>query len=89
MIEIYTSRHCPYCQSAKRLLVGKAVQFREIDIAANAEKLEEMVSRSGGQSTVPQIFINGQHIGDNRSLAKLNLTGQLDRMLNPSSSMTP
>ena len=88
MIEIYTSRHCPYCQSAKRLLVCKAVQFREIDIAANAEKLDEMVSRSGGQSMVPQIFINGQHIGDNRSLEKLNRTGQLDRMLNPSFSTT-
>ena len=81
MIEIYTSRYCPYCQSAKRLLAGKAVQFTEIDIAANGERLEEMVSRSGGVSTVPQIFINGRHVGDVRALRELDRTGELDRLL--------
>lgn len=88
MIEIYTSRHCPYCQSAKRILAGKAVRFQEIDIASNVERLEEMVTRSGGQSTVPQIFINGQHIGDKRSLEILNRTGDLDRILESLSSST-
>jgi len=81
-IEIYTSRHCPYCQSAKSLLARKAISFHEVDIAANSEKLEEMVSRSGGQATVPQIFIDGRHVGDARMLRELERTGELDRLLN-------
>lgn len=80
-VEIYTSRHCPYCRSAKQLLIRKSVAFREIDIAANGEVLEEMVSRSGGQATVPQIFIDGRHVGDASALRDLDQTGALDRML--------
>jgi glutaredoxin 3 len=80
-VEIYTSRYCPYCQSAKSLLTRKAVSFREIDIAANGEVLEEMVSRSGGQATVPQIFIDGRHVGDARALRELERSGELDRLL--------
>jgi glutaredoxin 3 len=80
-VEIYTSRHCPYCRAAKQLLAGKAVAFREIDIAANGEMLEEMVARSGGQAIVPQIFIDGVHVGDVRALRELERTGALDRML--------
>lgn len=79
-VEIYTSRHCPYCRAAKQLLTGKAVAFREIDIAANGEMLEEMVARSG-QAIVPQIFIDGTHIGDARALRELERTGALDRLL--------
>lgn len=80
-VEIYTSRFCPYCRSAKNLLARKAVSFHEIDIAANGERLEEMVARSGGQVTVPQIFIDGRHIGDARMLRELERTGELDRLL--------
>lgn len=81
VIEIYTSRYCPYCREAKRLLASKAARFREIDIAANSENVEEMVSRSGGESTVPQVFINGRHVGDMRTLRELDRIGELDRIL--------
>lgn len=81
MIEIYTSRHCPYCRSAKQLLRSKRASFHEIDIAANGERLEEMVSRSGGEATVPQIFIDGRYIGGLRALKDLDRAGDLDRLL--------
>ena len=80
-IEIYTSRYCPYCKAAKLLLARKNISFTEIDIAANGERLDEMVSRSGGAATVPQIFVGGQHIGDNRALEDLDRRGELDRLL--------
>jgi glutaredoxin 3 len=80
-VEIYTSRYCPYCKAAKLLLARKKVPFNEIDIAANAERLDEMISRSGGVATVPQIFIRGAHIGDGRALDDLERRGELDRLL--------
>jgi glutaredoxin 3 len=80
-VEIYTSRYCPYCRAAKMLLARKSVSFAEIDIAANAQRLEEMVSRSGGTSTLPQIFVDGVHIGDSHALEELDRRGELDRLL--------
>jgi glutaredoxin 3 len=80
-IEIYTSRYCPYCKAAKLLLARKNVPFVEIDIAANGERLEEMVSRSGGAAMVPQVFVDGVHIGDSRALEDLDRRRELDRLL--------
>ncbi len=77
-IEIYTSRYCPYCKAAKLLLARKKMPFKEIDIAANGERLEEMVSRSGGSATVPQIFVDGRYIGDGRTVEMLEQRGELD-----------
>jgi len=81
LIEIYTSRYCPYCKAAKLLFARKKLPMVEIDIAANAERLEEMVSRSGGAATVPQIFVNDRYIGDGRAVALLEQRGELDALL--------
>lgn len=81
VIEIYTSRFCPYCRSAKDLLASRKIAFSEIDIAANGERLEEMIARSGGEATVPQVFVEGRHIGGIRSLRELARSGELERLL--------
>src|SRR5262249_20713558 len=56
-IEIYTTRYCPYCHAAKRLLSQKGVEFREIDVSGDAKGRNQMVTRANGRMTVPQIFI--------------------------------
>jgi len=75
-IEIYTSQACAYCKNAKVLLQKKGLDFLEIDISSNADKVSEMVERSGRQ-TVPQIFIDGKSIGGFMELAKINNAGEL------------
>ncbi|ARP99811.1 glutaredoxin 3 [Pseudorhodoplanes sinuspersici] len=82
-VEIYTSRYCPYCKSAKMLLARKGIPFEEIDIAANGERLEEMITRSGGVAIVPQIFLGEWHVGDSRMLEELDRRGELERLLPP------
>ena len=62
-VEIYTQGWCPYCVRAKRLLDGRGVEYREIDLGAEPERVDEMVRRAGGRQTVPQIFIGGRHVG--------------------------
>ncbi len=62
-VEIYTKETCPYCHRAKALLSSKGVSFQELPIDGNAAKREEMIKRSG-RTTVPQIFIDAQHIGE-------------------------
>ncbi len=80
-VEIYTKFLCGYCARAKHLLAAKGVEVEETDITMNAEKRQEMLGRSNGQFTVPQIFINGQHIGGSDDLAALEASNQLDAML--------
>lgn len=80
-VEIYTKFLCPYCSRALALLENKGVNFDEINITANATQRQEMISRAGGRTTVPQIFINGQHIGGCDDLVALNGRGALDPML--------
>jgi glutaredoxin 3 len=87
LVEIYTTRFCPYCNAAKALLKRKGVTFKEIDIAANWERRDEMLSRANGKVTVPQIFIGGVHIGGSDDLQKMDRMGNLDFLLaEPSSS---
>src|ERR1700733_11127209 len=62
-IDIYTTRYCPYCQDAKELLSRKGVSFHEIDVTGNREVRKEMIARTNGRSTYPQIFIGPTHIG--------------------------
>ena len=62
-IVIYTADNCPYCTMAKKLLDSKGLSYSEINIANDSQKREELMQKSGGQRTVPQIFINDQHIG--------------------------
>lgn len=80
-VEIYTSPFCGYCHRAKRLLGERGAEFHEIDVLANPEKRPEMVARANGRSTVPQIFINGIHVGGCDDLYALDRRGELKPML--------
>lgn len=80
-VEIYTARYCPYCTSAKALLQRKGVSFKEIDIAGNWERRDEMIERANGVSTLPQIFIGETHVGGSSELAALDRAGKLDALL--------
>ncbi len=80
-VEIYTKFLCPYCTRAKKLLSTKGVAFDEHDISMGGPLRAEMLERSGGRQTVPQIFIDGRHIGGSDDLAALDRAGQLDPLL--------
>jgi glutaredoxin 3 len=80
-IEIYTSPYCGYCSRAKSLLKSKGADFEEIDVIAAAGKREEMMKRAPGRHTVPQIFIDGKHVGGCDDLYELEDAGKLDPML--------
>ncbi len=80
-IIIYTTPTCPYCVRAKSLLQSKGVSWEEIDVAGDTAKREAMIERAGGQRTVPQIFINGEHIGGCDDLYALDQQGKLDGLL--------
>jgi glutaredoxin 3 len=80
-VELYTKSFCPYCARAKKLLGDKGVAFEEYEISGGGEKREEMIQRAGGRATVPQIFIDGEHIGGSDDLATLEREGRLDPML--------
>ena len=79
-IIIYTTEHCPYCVKAKDLLNKKQVKFKEIDISDDQAR-QEMVTKSGGKKTVPQIFIGNQNIGGYDDLYKLEKQNKLDDLL--------
>ncbi len=80
-VEIYTKFTCGYCFRAKNLLQNKGVNFEETDISMGGAKRAEMIQRSGGRTTVPQIFIDDQHIGGSDELASLDDAGKLDALL--------
>ncbi len=80
-IQIYSTPFCGYCGSAKRLLSTKGAEFTEIDVMFDPERRQEMLERSGGRRTVPQIFIDGRHIGGFDDLAALDKAGELDKLL--------
>lgn len=80
-IEIYSKTTCPYCIRAKRLLDAKGLSYEEHVIDFGGEKRQEMIQRSGGRMTVPQIFIHGRHIGGCDDLHALQAMGKLDAML--------
>jgi glutaredoxin 3 len=80
-IEIYTQHFCPYCERAVHILSQKGVEFREIDAPAGSKARAEARQRSGGRTSAPQIFINGQHIGGCDELMALDRSGKLDPLL--------
>ena len=80
-IEIYTTPICPYCVKAKHLLKRKGLEWEEIDVSQDPAIREEMIAKAGGQRTVPQIFINGHHVGGCDDLYALENQGELDNML--------
>jgi glutaredoxin 3 len=82
-VEIYTQPWCPYCVRAVRLLERKGVSFHEIDAPRGTPARSEAIRRSGGRTTVPQIFIDGRHVGDSDELLTLEAKGKLDALLFP------
>lgn len=80
-VEIYSTLFCPYCARAKSLLERKGVDYINIDVIEDSSKRDEMVARSGGRHTVPQIFINGEHVGGSDELHALDRAGKLDAKL--------
>jgi glutaredoxin 3 len=80
-ILVYSTQFCGYCQAAKRLLRGKGLDFEEIDVGFEPDRRAEMVERSHGARTVPQIFIHGRHVGGYEELAALEREAKLDAWL--------
>src|ERR1700731_2714797 len=80
-IEIYTTRYCAYCSSAKALLTRKGVTFSEIDVTGDREGRSRMVERANGRMTVPQIFIGSTPFGGFNELYDLDRAGRLDPLL--------
>lgn len=80
-IEIYTQLFCPYCARALKLLRTKNVAFEEIDAPSGSDARKAAMERSGGRTSVPQIFIDGQAIGGCDDLVALDRTGKLDKLL--------
>jgi glutaredoxin 3 len=80
-IEIYTTRYCPYCHSAKALLNRKGLAFTEVDVSGDPEGRRKMIERAHGRFTVPQIFIGATHVGGSDELHALERAGKLDPLL--------
>ena len=83
-VEIYTSPLCGFCHAAKRLLNSKGVSFSEVDLAKEPGRRSEMMDRSGGRHTVPQIFVGKTHVGGCDDLYALEQAGKLDPLLQAS-----
>lgn len=81
-VEIYSSSTCGYCFAAKRLLTDKGQSFVEFNLQMYPDRRSEMIQRSGGLRTVPQIFIGAKHIGGCDELYALEHLGKLDTLLN-------
>ena len=84
-VTVYSTRFCPYCIAARRLLEGKGVAYREIAVDGDADLRAEMTARAG-RRTVPQIWIGDEHVGGFDELAALDRAGRLDGMLGLSAS---
>ncbi|HEY4136282.1 MAG TPA: glutaredoxin 3 [Alphaproteobacteria bacterium] len=80
-IEIYTTPLCGYCARAKSLLDRKGATYEETDLTVTPGARDKMIERAGGLRTVPQIFIDGQHIGGSDDLQALERAGKLDPLL--------
>jgi glutaredoxin 3 len=80
-VEMYSTFWCGYCARARALLQKKGVAFEDIDVEADSSRRNEMIRRAGGRTTVPQIFIDGVHVGGSDDLAALERAGKLDALL--------
>ena len=80
-VELYTTMFCAYCARARVLLERKGVAYTDIDIIEEPARRNEMIRRAGGRTSVPQIFINGEHIGGSDELVALDRAGELDAKL--------
>lgn len=80
-VVIYTTRFCPYCVRAKRLLTSKGAAFEEIDVTGDWAARDALVAKAGGRMTVPQIWIGEVHVGGSDELVALDRAGKLDALL--------
>lgn len=87
-VEIYTTMLCPFCFRAKKLLEERGAAFKELDVMMDGKLRHEMRARAGGRTSVPQIFINGQHVGGCDELYALDRAGKLKAMLEQPAATT-
>ena len=80
-VTIYSGDPCPYCSAAKALLKTKNVEIEEFNIWKDSSKAKEMLQRTNGARTIPQIFIGNHYIGGNDKLQEANKSGELDKLL--------
>jgi glutaredoxin 3 len=80
-VEMYTTGWCPYCAHARALLGRKGVGYTEFDIDEEPQRRDEMIRRAGGRTSVPQIFVDGEHIGGCDDMVALDRAGKLDTRL--------
>ncbi len=80
-VEIYTTAICPYCVSAKQFLKQKGLAFEEVRVDIDPARREEMLARSAGRRTVPQIFVNGAHVGGFDDLVGAERSGRLRELM--------
>jgi glutaredoxin 3 len=80
-IEVYSTAVCPYCVAAKNLLKSKGLSWEEVRVDTDPAERERMLERSGGRRTVPQIFINNQHVGGYDDLVAAERSGKLAQLL--------
>jgi glutaredoxin 3 len=78
---MYTKSYCPYCVKAAGILDRNKISYELVDVTDNPALIQEMLDRSGGRKTVPQIFINNTHVGGCDDLEALYLSGGLDKLL--------
>lgn len=84
-VEIYSSLLCPYSSRAKKLLDAKGVDYEEIDLMLKPWRRAEMIERSGGRTSVPQIFVDGSHLGNCQEMLALEAAGRLAPILEAAS----
>ncbi len=82
-IEVYSTAVCPYCVAAKNLLKSRGLEWVEVRVDTDPAQRDAMLARSGGQRTVPQIFINDHHVGGFDQLAAADRSGRLQQLLEP------
>ncbi|TNE34691.1 MAG: glutaredoxin 3 [Alphaproteobacteria bacterium] len=80
-VEIYTTMFCPFCARAKKLLKEKGIAYTEIDVTVDGAQRDEMTRRAKGAYTVPQIFVDGEHVGDCDYVHMLDGQGKLNHIL--------
>ncbi len=80
-IVMYSTLFCPYCMRAKALLDSKGVDYEELRIEGDQERMREMIQRANGRNSVPQIFIDDYHVGGYDDMAALDRAGKLDPLL--------
>jgi glutaredoxin 3 len=88
-VTMYTKTYCPYSKRARELMKAKGVPFDDIDVTDDEGRFSEMVERSDGATTVPQVFIAGRHIGGCSDLEMLEARGELDGLLGREDAVSP